>query len=434
MEVKIMAKKRLYVDMDGVLCVFKMVNRLEMLLEEGYFRNLIPQEAVIDAVKQLIKDYSDEVDVFVLTSYLSDSSYAVKEKMEWLDEYLPEINDAHRLFVSCDDSKNDVLKWKNFDRRSQEFEYLYDARQIISPLDLGGNDFLLDDYTKNLIDWDPPGRGIKLLNGINHTFGTWKGSSTYKNRQADDIANDIKKVLNGDVVQYPIVEYIRQKEEVEAAALLHEHRVNYVSEKMFDLVSYYGIGIRERDRFLGQPSVTTIREALYSLDMTINDMTYYLEATGYDKDTGWYVRSAEDERKDGGAGAKKNMAYKNYLEAREIVRFALSGDAQKRREIISGPVMDALTGFVEDDRWEAVMDSKELICSELAMLPKNRLSRLREKLHAYGMPDKKMCMHGSRAGRMEKAEKPADYVKAKREVSDQVVPGRNDKNADDIER
>ena len=41
---------------------------------------------------------------------------------------------------------------------------------------LNSNDYLIDDYTKNLIDWKQSGgTGIKFLNGINHTNKTWQG-------------------------------------------------------------------------------------------------------------------------------------------------------------------------------------------------------------------------------------------------------------------
>lgn len=44
-------------------------------------------------------------------------------------------------------------------------------------VDLKEGDLLLDDYTKNLIDWEPPGTGVKLLNGINHTNESWRGNT-----------------------------------------------------------------------------------------------------------------------------------------------------------------------------------------------------------------------------------------------------------------
>ncbi|MCC8022197.1 MAG: hypothetical protein LIO46_00170 [Clostridiales bacterium] len=94
-----------------------------------------------------------ELEVNVLSAVLSDSSYALDEKNAWLDKHLPEIDNAHRFFPPCGTEKKDAV-----------------------PFGVKETDFLLDDYTVNLNDWEPPARGIKLLNGINHTKGTWTKS------------------------------------------------------------------------------------------------------------------------------------------------------------------------------------------------------------------------------------------------------------------
>ena len=59
----------------------------------------------------------------------------------------------HRLYPKCGESKKEFLE------REQ-----------------GGikqNDFLLDDYSQNLHSWEPPAKGIKVMNGINGKNGTW---------------------------------------------------------------------------------------------------------------------------------------------------------------------------------------------------------------------------------------------------------------------
>ena len=51
-----------------------------------------------------------------------------------------------------------------------------DQKSKYIPNNINSNDYLIDDYTKNLIDWKQSGgTGIKFLNGINHTNKTWQG-------------------------------------------------------------------------------------------------------------------------------------------------------------------------------------------------------------------------------------------------------------------
>lgn len=158
--------KRFFVDMDGTLAEFKYVNTIETLYEPGYFRNLLPQTHVVKAIKDLVAfDFRvfllEQAEVYILSSVLSDSQTALQEKNEWLDEHLPEIDKEHRLFSPCGKDKAVFLKENGFE---------------LSP-----EDCLIDDYTKNLISWQEyGGTGIKLLNGINHTHGTWKGSMLNK--------------------------------------------------------------------------------------------------------------------------------------------------------------------------------------------------------------------------------------------------------------
>lgn len=144
--------QRLFVDMDGTLAVFNPVDTLEKLYEKGYFFNLKPQMNVIDGIRYIIRN-NPEIEVFILSAVLSDSIYAIPEKNAWLDKYLPEVDVKHRLYPKCEENKKEFLEHK---------------QGGIDP-----NDFLLDDYSKNLHSWDPPAKGIKVMNGINGKNGTW---------------------------------------------------------------------------------------------------------------------------------------------------------------------------------------------------------------------------------------------------------------------
>lgn len=166
--------KRLFVDMDGTLAVFQKVDHLEQLLEEGYFLNLPPQENVIDAVRVILHE-NPEIDVYIMSSVLSDSKYAVDEKNAWLNKYLPEIPMSHRIFPPCGENKLDYV-----------------------PGGIRADDHLLDDYTKNLILWEPPAKGIKLINGINHTHGTWKGTMMHYETDPHELSNQLIATIKGE--------------------------------------------------------------------------------------------------------------------------------------------------------------------------------------------------------------------------------------------
>ncbi|MCC8028009.1 MAG: hypothetical protein LIP16_22220 [Clostridium sp.] len=167
-------KQRLFVDMDGTLAVFTPVNTLETLYEQGYFLNQAPHEKVVQAIKYIIANYPD-IEVNILSAYLTDSKFALQEKNEWLDRHLPEIENSNRIFVPCGSDKKAGI--------------------------VGGirsNDFLLDDYTRNLNDWQPPARGIKLLNAINHTHGSWEFDRIRYDRSPLELADGIAAVMRGE--------------------------------------------------------------------------------------------------------------------------------------------------------------------------------------------------------------------------------------------
>lgn len=166
--------QRLFVDMDGTLAVFTPVDKLETLYQQGYFANLKPIENVVAAVKLVIKEHP-EIEVNILSSHLSDSPFALAEKNAWLNKHLPEVDKAHRIFPPCGKEKKDYI-----------------------PQGLRSSDYLLDDYTKNLMQWEPPARGIKLLNGINHTHGTWQKACVNHDTAPQELCENIVAAMKGE--------------------------------------------------------------------------------------------------------------------------------------------------------------------------------------------------------------------------------------------
>lgn len=169
---------RLFVDMDGTLAKFQPIRVLEDLYEQGYFERLPPQQNVVDAVKCVCNSAPD-TEVFILSSVLTDSAFAKKEKESWLNRYIPEIDAGHRIFLSCGDHKT-----------------------LYAPGAIEKGDLLLDDYTRNLVDWKRAGgTGVKLLNGINHTHGSWCGARINCTYAPTHLANALLAIADGRCVQ-----------------------------------------------------------------------------------------------------------------------------------------------------------------------------------------------------------------------------------------
>lgn len=159
---------RLFVDMDGVLAFYnKNIECIDVLFQKGYFRDLLPINTVIDSMKML---HDEGIDLYILSSVI-DSPYAISEKNEWLDHYLPEIKKDKRIYCPYGVDKSTVIK------------------------DICKNDFLLDDFTDNLRMWSHKGTGIKMVNDINDTTKKWDGERVYYNTEPTALATSIKASL-----------------------------------------------------------------------------------------------------------------------------------------------------------------------------------------------------------------------------------------------
>lgn len=155
--------RRIFIDMDGVLAVFDPDKSLEEVAMPGYFRDLAPMQNVVAAVKNIITNYSEDYEVYSLSSTLHEE--AIKDKCTWLDKELPELPKENRIFVPYGKMKKDYI------------------------VELHDTDILVDDFSKNLREWH--GVAIKLMNGINGTKGTWCGYSVNGKATPDVIRNTI---------------------------------------------------------------------------------------------------------------------------------------------------------------------------------------------------------------------------------------------------
>lgn len=170
-----MNKPRLFVDMDGVLAEWKTIDipsqiptiKMQQIVNDtlhtpNYFYDLKPHDNTVQAIRQIIEEGT--ADVYIVSCFLPDTpcypaSHPLVDKNRWLDKYFGEIliPQNKRLFVPDGEPKASTI------------ELFYDIK-------LGAEDILLDDYTKNLMDWEKHGSlGLKYMNGINGTKGTWNG-------------------------------------------------------------------------------------------------------------------------------------------------------------------------------------------------------------------------------------------------------------------
>lgn len=136
-----------YVDMDGVQAIYGLGDSIEEMSKVGYFRNRPVQKNVIDFIKKLSED--DRFNVAILSAVFDDD-HSKEEKRQWLIEN--GLGGVNAIFTPCGACK---------------------AYYITT----SGLNILIDDYSKNLFEWESQGKnflGIKFDNGINGNSGKWK--------------------------------------------------------------------------------------------------------------------------------------------------------------------------------------------------------------------------------------------------------------------
>lgn len=171
-------KVRIYVDMDGTLARFHdEVRYLERMWEEGFFEQLKPFQEMVDSIK-LLKQRNPAAEIYILSAAIEgEPPYCKRQKHEWLDRYLPEIDKEHRIFTDIGVPKA---------------EYINGG---IKPTDI-----LIDDYNKGLEEWQSfGGTSVKCHNNINHkglVGKLWEGDIIHNFESPQKICEDIVKIAN----------------------------------------------------------------------------------------------------------------------------------------------------------------------------------------------------------------------------------------------
>ena len=162
-------KPVIFFDMDGVLAKWDTETAVEDTFLPGYFLNREPDHLMISALDGLVRC---GYDVEVLSAVYPGAVYRI-EKEDWLWKY--GISVKH-TFLPCGENKANYVS-------------LADGQKAI----------LIDDYTRNLVAWECTGDrfiGIKYLNGVNNTNGTWSGFRVSNQMDRDHIVKTIAAIAS----------------------------------------------------------------------------------------------------------------------------------------------------------------------------------------------------------------------------------------------
>ena len=144
--------KKIFLDLDGTLAKFNVRNALKRFDNEvGFFANLGAYKG-IDIVDKLARLGN----IYIISA--SPNEQADKDKMQWIEKYLPNVPQENITLCRLGENKAKIIENK--------YNFKIDK-----------NCYLLDDYTKNLTDWEQVGRiGIKILTHCaDNSRKLWKG-------------------------------------------------------------------------------------------------------------------------------------------------------------------------------------------------------------------------------------------------------------------
>ena len=164
--------KKFFFDMDGVLAEYKEGCGEEDLAKKGYFRNLRPEQNMIDALNMLLESGEElGISVCVLTKvYPSKFQYSVREKMEWRSEFLSELFDSEFVMVNGEEEEKS------------------EAVSAMLGAGISEDYFLIDDYNSNLAEWmEAGGTAVKYVNTINDKNHSFIGNRLSYKMTAEEI-------------------------------------------------------------------------------------------------------------------------------------------------------------------------------------------------------------------------------------------------------
>lgn len=144
--------QKIFLDLDGTLARFNVKNALQRFeTEKGFFENLKPY-VNIEKINELAKSGN----VYIISA--SPNEQADQDKMKWIGKHLFNIPTANVVICRVGENKAEIIKNK-------------------LGISIDQTTILLDDYTKNLQEWESAGGvGIKRLTTVaNNKSKKWKG-------------------------------------------------------------------------------------------------------------------------------------------------------------------------------------------------------------------------------------------------------------------
>lgn len=156
--------KRIFLDLDGTLARFNVRNALERFDKEvGFFANLLAYKGI-----EIVNELAKTNQLFIISA--SPNEQADKDKMIWLKKYLPNINVENITFCRLGQNKAQIIQDKYNITINEEC-------------------YLLDDYTKNLNEWENfGGKGIKRITFVSdNSRKLWKGLTLTHLKELENI-------------------------------------------------------------------------------------------------------------------------------------------------------------------------------------------------------------------------------------------------------
>lgn len=144
--------KKIFLDLDGTLAKFNVRNALKRFdNEKGFFAKLGAYKNI-----EKINEMAKAGNVYIISA--SPNEQADNDKMVWIKKYLPNVKIKNIVLCRLGENKAKIIENK------------YNIK-------IDKNCILLDDYTKNLTEWETVGGvGIKRLTTVSdNSRKLWKG-------------------------------------------------------------------------------------------------------------------------------------------------------------------------------------------------------------------------------------------------------------------